>query len=525
MPALKRFFPAIPAVILCLLLIPLISACGNNGVVAPAAADGPGWDALNPNPAPNDSNDRGDVTVDDDSDDGDNPGSDTISPTMDIPAGSIDDLASALVFLRESGGGILTSPLSEDQLMIHIWDAPSECNLPGEAVIACEGGLTSLVDVEGVALFENVTFPVTVTVKVDGYPMMTYAGTSGNVLSFPLERLPVTEPAHVFGIADTHGYSSMSIIGDSLIPDITWLAPSSTNSEYFQYRMEVPPGETLGFSAFLVGAFMIDDLDDGILVPMDGLLWMTNCFAWNLGPMNPGDQMFYTIPWAETIGPDDVAIGVAAMPGDLFASIEDTLDWNKFVLPVTAFIDEDRYLAVGPQSNLRGSDPSDITYSCPWFEPPEWGDRTVIAGIIETPAGAIDLVHADWDTGVDAPDIVFSGIPQIGVIDLVTEGHTMPYIGFINPLGADSDLVRIHVSAYGFRPVWDIVVAGDVLTVDTVDFSIPLTWLSERYGNHDILYQAECIDALSLDIDDFNEDQINMTRRETCFSEWVAPQQ
>jgi len=522
MPGLRNFAPAVPAIILCLFFIPLIAACGNNGVVAP---DGPEYDLLNPNP-PADPNDSGDVTLDDGEDKGD-PGDDSIFPTMDIPTGSIDDLASALSFLRESGGGVLQSHLLDNQLMIHIWDAATLKNLPGQAAIACDGGPTSIVDVEGVGLFENVTFPVTVTVKVDDYPMKTYTGTSGNILSFPLEQLPAQEQAHIFGIADTRGYSSMAICSDSLIPDITYLTPSSMNSEYFQYRLEVPTGQNLGFSAFLVGSFMIDGDDGGVPepVPLDGLFWMTNCFAWNLGPMWPGDQMFYTIPWAETIGPDDVAIGVASMPEDLFASIGDTLDWKKFVMPVTAFLEEERYFAVGPQTNLRGDDPSDISYGCPWFEPPEWGDRTVIAGFIETPAGAIDLVHAQWDTGINGPDIVFSGIPQAGVIGHVTEIGTMPYIGLSDPLGINSDLVRIHVSAYGFRPLWDIAAAGGVSTVDTAEFGVPLAWLLDKYGNHEILYQVECLDALGLGIDDFNEDEINMTRRETCFSEWVEPQE
>lgn len=504
------------AVFLCLLIV---TACGNNGPIAPGS---PGWEQNDQNPPiqPSQDTDQNTDVRPKDKDVIDTP----ITPAGEASAEAISDLQAAFYYLKESGGGALSIPMPAGTFAVHVWDAGTGQTLTGQAVVVCSGGPTTLVDLGGYNLFVNAFFPLTITVHVTGYEMATYVSTDANVLSFALNKPTPPQAAYVFGVAESFGASHMRLYSDDLLPEINYAFPSEVNPNYIQYELSVPVRELYGFSAFLFGGIQIGDLDSELIPPMQPAFWMANHFAWDLKPLNPGDHRFYGIQFKTKAGPEGVADGIARFPTSLWADKEFIMKYGRMIaVPTGVFLDGERYFAVGPHVVLDGSDPSEVEFSCPWFEPDETPDRYVMSGQVVTANGAADIVHRDWHPGSDSPDLVFAGVPSLGVSSPLGGGYSLPMFVLIDPLGANSDLVRIEANAVGYGSVWRITMDSGSEVIDTTDYSVPLTWISEAYASYSILYRAECVHALSQEVGNFTEDQIIMMRQEVCLSPWTVP--
>jgi len=512
----------LPAVLVCVVLLPILVACGNNGPVWPGTP--PGSDSLAPPvkpPVTPPTNQPPDGQLPDE-DTGDQV---ALIPAGEIPTGSAHQLASALGFLRESGGGTTSTDLQPDQLLIHVWDAMTERNLRAQAVVVCTDGPTSQVDINGCALFENATFPLTVTVYTSGYAMSTYVSTSANVLSFAMTRVAEPQDAYIFGVIDAERAEHLQIYDDALMPQVYYVYPSTVNANFMQYEIPVTAGRYHGFSAFAFSNIRLDDgISDGIVfMNAAPLYWMAGHFAWDFVPLSAGDRYFHAIQFESKGAPEGVAGGLATVPPGIIDADTQRLDGKLAVIPTAIFVDDGRYQAVGPHAKAVVDGPNELVFSCPWFEPTETPDRLVMAGCLAHSSGAIDIVHEDWETGTDSPDLNFSGIAGL-LVTVDYGGDSMfPTFELSDPLALDGDLVRIGAYYDCVNPSWFITLASGSDTVDSGDFAIPLEWVPQVFGNLAIRFRSECIDAVAVGMDDFNEDQIVMTRHETCFSPWVAP--
>ncbi len=514
------------AVLFCMVLLTTLTACSSNGPIAPGSlgVEDLKQDPIIP-PINNAIEDDSDLYLQPRLDDADDVADDNdqIIPAGDIGTETTQGLAAALYFLRESGGGVQSIPLNADEFAIHIWDTNNEDNLTGQAIIVCEGGPTSLVDVSGVAMFENGTFPLTVTVLVDGYALATVAETTANVISFALEPTVTPASANLRGVVDCLGSERMYFYTGELVNNYYIESPSPINPDYIQWELEVESGTPFGFSAFLFGGIEIGDEGEGNSPnPASPVFWLINYQSWEHKALEPDENRYYPIEWTGKDGPDGADDGIVRIPAGIWAEkAEIVQNGRMIVVPSAILLENEQYLPIGPHLLLHGDDPMNIEFTVPWFEPALVPDRYIMSGQIVMPDGAIDIVHRDWHPGSDSPDIEFSGIATLGVTGDFGGGVTYPVFAITDPLGTDSELIRLEARAPDVGPVWQITVAGETGVVDTSDYAVPLTWIQQVYADYDIIYRSESIYALSTDIDDYNSDQVIMNRHESCFSAWT----
>ncbi|HDS29858.1 MAG TPA: hypothetical protein ENN67_02315 [Firmicutes bacterium] len=494
-----------------------VVACGNNGPIAPDSNLNPSPDPVSPDmplfiddrtiPNPDETADTLDPqdTVDE------------IEPVEDIGAETIQDLAVILFHLQESGGGVLSVPMEPDRFAIHLWDPDTFVNLQGEVVVVSTGLPTALVTVNGYQLFQNVAFPISVTVKCDGYAMTSIVDTSANVLSFPMRSTGQPEKATVFGIAKNFGFDTLQVYSDTLMPFVSMEQPSEVNPEYTRFELDVDAGKINGFSAFLTGCIQNGTISTTDISSPDGYFWVTSHFEWSIPSMKPGTRRFYPITFKSKSGPDGVAQGKANIPAEYWVS--DVVNHGTIAaIPTAIFLQDRRYLPIGPYSPFTGNEASELSYEIPYFNPVGAPDRIVMAGHMVLPTGEINIVHRDWHPGYD-PDILnFSGVPSINMYGGPGEGWSYPAFSWTDPIGANSTLTRIDM--IGGNGAWRIITAGNGSVLDTSNLDIPLSWFPEIFGYAKPRYRVECIHADGSDIDDFNDDRLIMMRREASCSVW-----
>jgi len=496
---------------ICLVLIPAVVSCSNNGPVAPDTVD----DTI-----------AGPVDQDDGSTDvlNENDESTSLVPSPNVGTAAVDELGEALHYLMESGGGVLTATtLGADEFALHVWDRETGEPLEASAVVSCDSGPVSLIEVHSVGLYSNAAFPLTVTVYVPGYSLATVVQTSANVISLAVENVfQIKQDSHIFGIAQSLGQENMAFYSDTLIPEITYTSPTLFNPEFMEFNLPVSPFKKHGFSSFLFGGVELGD-DGPQIPPAIPSFWMMSHFAWDFEPLWPGDNRYYGVYFESKAGPDGLCLGKASIPADSFDEEDFAGDYGVMVIPTAIYCEDELYLALGPKSNLMGEDIADLDYRCPWFDGPGNEDRAVIAGIMELPNGSYDIVHRTWHYASPGPDIDFSGVPTFSA-EGGFSGLSLPTFAMTDPVPALPHLVRIQAVAIDGGPVWDITMPEGMLDVDTADFGIPLPWLEGAYSAFTVKYQVQSIDALSQSIDDFTEHGIIMNRRETAMSPWVIPQ-
>ncbi len=508
--------PATLVALTCLFILGSMTACSNNGPIAPGEL------VINPNPptltSPDSENPPEDHPRTDD------PEEFSIIPGGDLDTESLTELATTLYYLRESGGGTLSIPLGPDEFAVHIWDANTEVNLAAQAVVVCSGGPTSLLDINGIAVYENVSFPVTVTVYVEGYAMATYVETSANILSFAMQETSISSDAYVFGVSDSLGCDLMRFYSDTMVPDIYYEHASEIDPGFISYEVVVPPFKTVGFSGFLYGKINLGE-DPPTPFSPSPLFWMINHFAWDIGPLHPKDHRYYGIQFQSKEGPAGTDSGMAVIPEDIWAEKDSIMKYGRMAaIPQAVFLEDERYPAMGPHIILDGEAPEKVMFNCPWFEPAITPDRIIMSGQIVMPEGGMDIVQVDWHPGSDSPDIEFSGIPILIVSAPFGEGLSYPILSVTDPLGEDSNLVRYEARADDVGPLWLITMDGGTSELDTSELMVPLTWIGDVFQDYGISYRVECIYSFSQSVDDFNEDQIIMMRQEVCFSRWAEPQ-
>jgi hypothetical protein len=514
---MPRFINQILTALTVLVCIITLVSCGSSGPAAPGEIQTNEPDPpYTPTDVNNDDDEIDNVAPD--------PEDNTIIPSDEITTEGISSLGTALQFLKESGGGVLTTPLQPDAFAIHVWDLDTGGILEAQAIVKCSGGPTSLVDISGPSLFENASFPLTVTVYSPGRALSTYVETSANVLSFPMSKIhDQIEESFIFGVSESLGYELMEFYSDDLLTEIYYETPSLLEPGFIPFEIAVEPMESFGFSAFLFGNLQAGEVgDEHTYVTLSPIFWMTNHFAWNIEPLYPGDHIFYGITFDAKPPPDGVATGDAVVPLTV-QEMDDILEFGRMMaIPTCIFIEEEKYLAIGPGIIFNGDEPDKLSYRCPWFVPAEPFDRVVISGQLVNPDGAVNILHSNWHFDSVAPVLEFSGFASIGIQGGFA-GISLPGFVLTDPMPGASDLYRITARADEVGPVWFITTASDTILIDTADYSVPLTWVSEVYSDFTIQYQVEMVDALSQNIDDFNEDQIIMTREEISLSPWTEP--
>jgi hypothetical protein len=511
----NRILAAISAVFISIIIFVGLVSCGNNGPVAPGSDDM----AVRP---PIDTTDPiGERDPADPPAEQENLG---LLTSGEISTETISNASEAVAFLKESRGGVLEIPMNEGEFVLNIWDAQTGGNLFGQVIVVCGDGSPSLWDINGAAMFQDATFPITVSAYVPGYALATYTGTSANVISIPMKRSIETGNAYVFGVANDLGMLRMQFYTDTLIPEIVTEYPSLPNPNFMNYSLMFDTGVVNGFSTFLFGGIQVSDFDEIGTPSASPIFWLTNKFTWNVEPLAEGDHRFYGVNFLEKIPPSATAVGQASVPDDIWHQVnEEAGQWRLLAIPTGIFLSGDRYLALGPHCNVWGENAGALIYRCPWFQPEIAPDRLVISGQLVAPDGSADIVHMEWHATNETPDLNFKGLAGLAVADSSMGGTTSPVFNITNPLGAENDLVTIEATIDQYGPIWDITAPGGMTEIDTSDFEIPLTWLNEIYGNGSATYQLKCIDAISQDINCFTTDQIIMTRRETAITPWVQP--
>lgn len=491
-----------------------LSACGNDGPTAPENITNPFAPAI-----PGDLGSGAMPFIDDADTPADTTPDSPLIPAIDLSGTIIYNLAAAMFYLQESGGGVLSVPLEADQVGVHVWDPATGQNLEAQAVIVCSGGPTTLLAVNGYQVFEGATFPVTVTVYSDGYAMTTIAGTNANVLSFALAPAVPAAPAFVFGMAENYGYDTLQVYSDTLLPEYYIANPSEVNPDFTRFEHSIEAETINGFTAFLTGNLDMAVIESRGPESPEDFFWIAPHFEWEISGLKSGDHRFIPISFGSKAGPSGIAEGTTSVPAPYWTEWQKTYGLNA-MLPTAIFLEARRYLAIGPYVPLDGEDPANLSYEVPYFEPEPAPDRIVMAGHMVLVTGEIDIVHRDWHPGYNPADISFTGFPTLVVTGGPGAGFTYPVFSWTDPLGVDGTLTRI-VMASGSGS-WHVTQAGNGALLDSSDLAIPLTWFDEVFDKAGPRYRVECIKSYGQSIEDFNEDQIIMMRGETCFSNWVV---
>lgn len=525
MSRLNNYFFTLLAVLVCVIAAPLLTSCGNNGPINPDYSDVEGVNTDNPPIPPNDNN----PPADDDNFPYNRQDYKKITPVTDsgeFSAEVVMELADALEYLEAADGGVTMVSLPADKCVINLWDIETGLNLAGEVLIKCESGPTGQLSVNGLAAFQGVVFPITVTANVPNYALETVVQTNANVLSFAMKPKHVKDPAWIFGVSETLGADEMTFYDDNFIPVIYTQPASQINPAYLQFEIEIVPGERFGFSGFIRGKTEIGGAIPDPPFRFSPIFFMASCLAWDFEPLNEGDKRFYKIQMDSKNAPDGFEQSDISIPSDVWDALvlDEGNNSSVFVLPTAIICDGYRYLAMGAHADVVGDDPAILSANWRWWEPAETEDRAVLAGHLRMPDGSYDIVHMDWHPGGAAPDIDFSGAPLLGVTGGFSDAFTFPVFAFTDPIGADSNFIRVRMSLNGEGQIWNITCGAGLDTLDTADLSVPDSWLDDGLSIGSVLYQAEYIDTLGMDIDGFNERQIVLSRRETCITSWEDEQ-
>jgi hypothetical protein len=496
-----------------------LSACGNNGVSAPPTNLDNQTEDLYPINDPSNVNWRIDIN---DSED-DKPSELKYIPKDEIGTQSVQDLASALFLLRGSGGGVTDlASLPDDQFAVHIWSKATKANLEGEIAVVCNNEMSAVLDVGGWAVFENATFPITVTARAPGYALNTVVNTDSNVISLAMVQSTIPPTASVFGVAKNWGLGAVTLYSDELFPRRFLAPPSLANPNFGQFEIPFTAGVDHGFSAFLDGTLGFGSDEESLSYPPAlPLFYMSAYFAYDIPPLNEGDHRFYSLPMTISVGPMGVAEGHATLPVAYWDDGDILTDSTVCAIPTAVFTEEELYIPIGPARPITGEAADLLNYECPYFEPTGQAERLVMAGQIMWPSGARDVVHMDWHPGTQPADIDFSGYPVFESA-VPIEGN-MPMFVWLNPLEDETDLIRIEAMAGGI-PVWMITMDGAAENLDTSDLGIPPQWLTVIVTDAGIppSYRCQCMNVLGQTINEYTEQDIVMWRRESCFSPWLS---
>jgi hypothetical protein len=494
-------------------LVVLVS-CGNNGPSSPNP-DPNSENGIQLQPAPDEmtANPRIDIREN-------KPSDLSILPQDEVTTESIQDLAGTMFLLREKGGGVTTlDGLGANEFAIHIWDKISEINLPARVAVACSNGVASVLDVNGWAIVEGAAFPMNVTVRVPGYALESYVYTSGNILSFAMSPMVPEGTSVVFGIADNHGYGDVEIYTDELSPRHMIEHPSVANPQFCQFNIPFTSNKMHGFSAFLSGNVDIDELGTPGSSPGPGLVpfIMKSEINWEIAPLIAGMQRFYQVGFARNENPKGIARGSASVPYNYWLDGISLLNNVTTATPTVVFIDDERYIPIGPSRPMTGDNPLNLTYNCFYFNPSADADRVVMAGRMLQENGGMDIVHQDWHPGTNPDAISFSGCPVFEVADGM--GTTLPVFAWVDPLGDDGDFFRVDCRISGI-PIWNLTGPSIGSGFDSTLLCIPPVWVSEVTSGGMPEYQMESLKTLGLSIDSFNRHDIIKYRTEACFSPW-----
>ena len=445
-----------------------------------------------------------------------------IAPAGDFSGESIGDLASALFFLKETGGGVTSIPMDPDQFAVHIWDVRTLANLEGDLLITCEGGPTTLVAINGWQVFENATFPLSITANVTGYALASIVRTSANVISLAMEPLTGKGTATVFGNAQNLGFDTVEIYTDTLIPFRLEKGKSKINPDYNPYDFGVTAGENHSFSAFLRmdhGNPVFGNQTDG---DPDKPYYASGFLFKELEPLNPGDKRFVAINFNSKPGPSGTVDVTAEFPLD-FWDAETMTGGALGVQPMGILFDSTRYLALGPKATCENDDPAALEFKVDYFTPTFGFERTVMAGYAIGAGKASDIVHRDWHPGSDVDDLVFSGYPTLDVITGTGPGIVYPQFSWVNPISSGGNLIGLGVYRDHENPVWFITLDGGTESLDTVDLHVPLTWFTDLPDFQELYYRVWCIKSQDQGIDEYNDEATIKARDEICFSAWISP--
>lgn len=448
----------------------------------------------------------------------------SILPRDELSTMSIQEIVSAMYHLREMGGGITTvSSIDPDQLVVHIWNEMTGENLVGEVVIAYGDKNANNFAVHGFEIFENASFPLSITARVPGYALSTYAYTSGNILSFPMVPASVNGTSYIFGIVNNLGCDVLRIYTDELVPRHITEKPSPINPDFCQFQIPFSSYRTHSFSAFLEGNIEFEQTgENGIPLKyaagMAFLVWLTGHFALEVPPLEPNTRTYYTLKFNPKLSPEGIVRGCASIPIELWDSGDGCGNPMISVIPTQILTDPERYIALGPSRKITGLSPLELSYACPFFKPSSPFDRLVLAGHMLTQDGGIDVVHMNWKAGIYGPELKFSGCPTFDVT-LMPETD-LPMFTWLNPIKDSGTLIRIEGNIMG-APVWKVTLPGNSVGLETVDLSIPSYWFTQIFGDNTPHYRVQCIDAPMQVINCFTEKDIVMARREVCFSPWI----
>ncbi|HEX9746443.1 MAG TPA: hypothetical protein VGB30_13560 [bacterium] len=502
-----RIVSAFALIVIALQLV----SCTSTGPIAPAEIE------ANPTPPPvieNNTRDNPNENQDHEISDG----NDGIIPWNPIGTQSAFDLVSALVYLQDSGGGVINIPLAADEFAIHLWDRRTEANLPGLAAVKLGTGSVSYVNIDaGYAVFENANFPLTISVQVEGYDIFTIVESNANVYSFALDKSGPAQYSTAFGIANTFFMDEVTFYTDDLIPRIYTEPASMANPKYANFDIQYTSNVSHGFSAFLDGPLNLGS-PFSMSPKIGGQLFdYAGYFQWNMVELNPGEHRFYNVGFNLEDGPEGYFSGKINVPAEYHT--EDVMTYGLLTaIPTAIFYNPEKYLALGPHVEVEGDDPSSLTYNSPYFWYPTAPDRIVVAGVLALPDYAgVDIVHRDWHMDENVPEIEFSGIPEL-TVDNGLGGLSFPVYTWTDPIGPGSAINKVVTNSGSSK--WVIWTGGNYGSLDTSELGVPIDWVAPLIEEGTGVTRVECVSGMGFDIDDWNYEFIIRNRWEHCFSDW-----
>ena len=334
------------------------------------------------------------------------------------------DLMDANHTLMQAGGGVKQVSAGA-YTMVSLFDRWSLKELSGVVMIKDNNGKQTAATANPVAIFEDLTFPITVMAEVNGYTSQIVLQTQANLIAFGMEQI-VDQIETVYGLGASSfinqhhpvGWITESMNTQGELDAVKRInlsrgtAPVNAATQYPVCLLATDSLRPAGVVSFLstIGGDTGNQLwkytgyaytDLGLLESNGLMPPSTETFLLNFNDitlLNKYTGGTYTIPsWGKPISSS--AVPILHFEGG--TSVARTWEFIPTTVPFA--------INAGEQSGTYAMDGVDL---------PVPGDRPAVRASIAYPTGGVETQFINWDpTDTIAPAVAFNALP---VIDSVT---------------------------------------------------------------------------------------------------------
>ena len=416
----------------------LMTACGNDGPIAPPSDDVHGY-----------------------------------SSGGDISKAALANLMARYDQLSALGGGTSIVPPDNGYTMICIIDRWKHTNISAHVSVAEDDGTSVAVQAyNGMAVLHDLKYPITVSAWVDGYVSETVVETSANLIVFGLKPLAsLSKTFDLYGVGGGQLVDSLDVNGwktDSFPTQSGGVATSIQGDGAHPYsRVSIDPDRPTGVATFLFADLGDGGISQGQFVPIGytyqslGIANWNHVAAWVLNFSAVEDWTQYALgtisyPAGEGIKEVTITAGYRTQVADEFVPL--TMTYDPF--------------SAESSKTLDGLSPGEITKQ-----------DGMIRAMVSYTQGGSETVFMIWTPASETvPDITFAHLPGIIGVPAVNNLTGMlqmtwtipPVPAPPGPPDQNEGILVVQVTD-GVEPIW-------ILTLESTATQLAVKSVPQFYG-------------------------------------------